>query len=548
MQGCLLKRDGTTLNGRQLCQVPPTPTSTSAPDDTLTASVTQSLLSTMMTMAVSSSASTLLSGTSNSTSISSSQSATPIPSLDPSQNPGADGRHSGNGSGGSRTNAVAIAGGVGAAGAIAVFSLLILFCLRRQRRRGRDNDTAGAVEKGPGLERRWNKLGSRMRVNVQGLQSRAGMAGAALVAALPARLRGGNDRPNGNIERRNGSAGSNYPTGTATPEPNFINGPQSSTIRFSPFATWKQKLGENGNSPKPSPQPYPFLINNPLGEPRVASNPSSAPTSNPFADQPEPIYLRITNPDPGTPGSNGTTPRPKYLTAGPFLTPRGSGEPTAYPFPRSSSEDPFVDPPPNATIKDVNEVPPSLLPAVFIPRKPISNTAITTTDLQPIQENENRARNQTSPPPDVSPVDFDSSIPEPPMAPDPSSSIPYTIPANATFDPSSTIYFVPSSHNSITPIASPPTPDSNFIHRSVSKDTKARSDPFDLDRPEIWASLRTANARARGSETTDAATTERSAGSIAVNWEEREKESRMARDRWSKANPGRESPTVGIGL
>ncbi|KAL9077837.1 MAG: hypothetical protein Q9157_003238 [Trypethelium eluteriae] len=479
-----------------------------------------------------------------------------MPTSEPDTDHNGDGHHSGKSNGNGSTNTVAIAGGVGAAGAIAVFSLLILFCLRRQRRRR--GDAAGAAEKGQGPQRKWKKLGSRLRVNVQGLQSQAATAGATLIAAVPSKLRRQNGRSDPYGQVRNDSAGAIYPTqGTATPEPNVFNGPQSSTIRSGPFANWRSKLGDNANSPKPSPQPYPFLINNPLGEPQVAQS-GSAASSDPFTNPPEPVYLRITNPDPGTPDSRGNTPRPKFLTAGPVSVSQEMREPAAYPFPNLSAEGPFVDPPPNATIRDVDQVPPSLLPVGVLPRKPVAGAASNGKYLQPPQKDGPLAQNTRTqklpspPPPPPSEDPFGDPVPvipqQAPTGSNPASTIPYTIPANTTFDPSSTIYFVPSSHNSITPIETPLPPDISPIHRSASKDTKARSDPFDLDRPEIWASLRVANARARGSQVTDAATTERSAASVSVNWEERERESRMERDRWSRANPGRESPTIGIGI
>ncbi|KAL9096517.1 MAG: hypothetical protein Q9165_001514 [Trypethelium subeluteriae] len=497
-----------------------------------------------------SSSSAIASTTSSATTASGMSTTSIMPTSEPDTNHNGDGHHNGNSNGNGSTNTVAIAGGVGAAGAIAVFSLLILFCLRRQRRRR--GDAAGAAEKGQGPQRKWKKLGSRLRVNVQGLQSQAATAGATLAAAVPSKFRRpiGRSGPYGQV--RNGSAGSNYPTrSTATPEPNIFIGPQSSTIRSGPFANWRSKLGDNANSPKPSPQPYPFLINNPLGEPQVAQN-GSAPSSDPFANPPEPVYLRITNPDPGTPDTNGNTPRPKFLTAGPVSVSQGMREPAAYPFPNLSAEGPFVDPPPNATIRDVDEVPPSLLPVGLLPRKPVAGAASSGKYLQPPQKDGRSQKMPSTPPPPPSEDPFDDPVPAIPQEAlaisDLASTIPYTILPNTTFDPSSTIYFVPSSHNSITPIETPLPPDISPIHRSASKDTKARSDPFDLDRPEIWASLRIANARARGSQITDAATTERSTASVSVNWEERERESKMARDRWSRANPGRESPTIGIGI
>ena len=227
-------------------------------------------------------------------------------------------------------------------------------------------------------------------------------------------------------------------------------------------------------------------------------------------------------------------------------------EPASYPFPDLTSTDPFADPINKKTVRDVDQVPPSLVPGALVPRKPVSGATGTDTYLRPPQESRSRAQKMPSPPPPPSEDPFEDPIPAMPSparaVADMRPFVPYTIPANATFDPNSTIYFVPSSHNSITPIATPQIPDANLIHRTASKDTKARSDPFDLDRPEIWASLRTENARARGSATTDAATTERSVASLSGSWEEREQESRMVRERWSRANPGRESPTIGLGL
>ncbi|KAI9708452.1 MAG: hypothetical protein M1820_003913 [Bogoriella megaspora] len=473
-----------------------------------------------------------------------------------------DGHHDGNGNGSSK-NTVAIAGGVGAAGAIAIFSLLILFFLRRQRRKRGEGGAAGAVEKAQGGERKWKKLGSRLRVNVQGLQGpvhTAGpkmtvfkSAGSKLAGIVPERFRRGNGGSNPFGQLRSGSAGSNFvgTRSTATPEANVVNEPQSTIIRSGPLSGWRQMLGER--SAEPSPQPYPFLINNPLGRPPVPRN-GSAVSLDPFVDPPEPIYLRITNPDPGTPDSNGNTPRPKYLTTGPVagpgvspgVSPRPSAamEPTSYPFPISTPEDPFIDPPANATIKNLDEIPASLVPAALIPRRPIGRTGNNDSNLlQPSQYKPQRA--PWSPIPPLPTQTVEDPVPELPRT---VPSLPYSVPTNSTFDPTSTIYFVPSSHNSITPIETPLTPDlRSFLSRSASKDTKARSDPFDLDRPEIWASLRSTNARARGSETTDTGRTSKSDGSAILNWEERDRESRITRDRWSRANPGRESPTIGIG-